>query len=100
MAKEHEKIPKVKNAPRKICSQSEIVSNGNIICTAFGAVVGCKRQQSLFDFQGLVFLGKEAGGEKEQRLSLAAPFPGELRQCAQLSVLPLQRIYLPSSFAG
>jgi len=83
MAKEHKKIPKVKNAPRKICSPSEIMSNGNIICTTFSAVVGCKSQRSPCDFQGLVFLGKGAGG-KHQRLSFSAPVPGELRQCVRL----------------
>lgn len=88
MAKEHEKIPKVKNAPRKICSQSEIVSNGNIICTTFSAAVGCKEQQSLCDFQGLFFLGKGAGGDKHQRLSLSALFPGELRHCVRLCRSP------------
>lgn len=88
MAKEHEKIPMVMNAPRKIHSQAEIVSNGDIICTAFSAVVGCKRQRSLRDFQGLIFLGKVAGGEKHWRLSLGALLPGELRQCFQLCHSP------------
>lgn len=86
MAKEHEKIPKVKNAPRKIRSQSEIVSNGNIICTTFNAVIGCKRQQSPCDFQGLVFLGK--GGRRWGR-SEAEPFcPVSQRARAARPALP------------
>lgn len=58
MAKEHEKIPKVNNAPRKICSWCEIVSNGNVTCTTFRAVGGCRGSKAP-DFEGLVFLGKE-----------------------------------------
>lgn len=93
MAKEHEKTAKVNNAPRKICSLCEIVSNGNIICATFRAVVGCRGSKAP-DFEGLVFLGKGAEGKKYQRLSLSAPFPGELGAFGS-AVLPPQ-----GSFAG